>query len=185
MQAGHDLAAKEIVPHFVSEGNSVTLTNPVAFFGGGTVGNTFGAYRRDILQEELRLLDGPTLHSVSTTTANIEWYTSHPAVTSLSWGLTAAVEHQTTLDVNHFGSYSLTGLTPNTTYYFTIDALKIPDAVEVMADPVTVNCDILQFTTKAADDAPELITWHRAGAMTTPGSRWTCRSGRSRRPPIR
>ena len=153
VQAGHDLAAKEIAAVFATQGGSVTLTNPVAFFGGGTEGNVFGAYRRDIPREELRLLEGPTLHSVSATTANIEWFTSHPAVTTLSWGPTAAVENQTTLDANRFGSFSLTGLTPNTTYYIRIDALRIPDAVAIAADPVTVTSEVLQFTTKAADDA--------------------------------
>ena len=92
---------------------------------------------------------------MSATTANIEWFTSHPAVTTLSWGASAAVENQTTLDVNRFGSFSLTGLTPGTTYYFRIDALAIPDHVEIVADPVVVNSKLLQFTTKAMDDAPK------------------------------
>ena len=139
----------------MAEGNSVTLINPTPFLSGGVAGNPFGASRRDIPREELRLLDGPTLHSVSATTANIEWFTSHPAVTTLSWGASAAVENQTTLDVNRFGSFSLTGLTPGTTYYFRIDALAIPDHVEIVADPVVVNSTLLRFTTKAMDDTPK------------------------------
>ena len=155
LRAGLDLAAQEITPEFVAEGDSVTLINPVPFLGGGIAGNPFGASRRDIPREKLRLLDGPTLHSVSATTANIEWFTSHPAVTTLSWGASAAVEHQTTLDVNRFGSFSLTGLTPGTTYYFRIDTLAVPDHVAIVADPVVVNSKLLQFTTKAMDDAPK------------------------------
>ncbi len=155
VRAGHDLAAQEIAPEFLAEGNSVTLLNPTPFLSGGVGGNPFGASRRDIPREELRLLDGPTLHSVGATTANIEWFTSHPAVTTLSWGASAAVENQTTLDVNRFGSFSLTGLTPRTTYYFRIDALAIPDHVEIVADPVVVNSTLLQFTTTAMDDTPK------------------------------
>lgn len=154
LRAGHDLAAKERVPVFVEEGAPLILSNPVEFFGGGTAGNTFGVYRRDIPRIALRLLEGPRLHSVSATTANIEWFTSHPAVTTLSWGTTAALENQTSLDVNRFGSYSFTGLTPNTTYYFRIDSLRIPNNVPILADPVDVHSEVLQFTTKAADDPP-------------------------------
>jgi hypothetical protein len=155
VRAGHDLAAREIAPEFVATGNSVTLINPVPFLGGGIAGNPFGASRRDIPREKLRLLDGPTLHSVSATTANIEWFTSHPAVTTLCWGASAAVENHATLDVNRFGSFSLTGLTPGTTYYVRIDALAVPDHVEIVADPVVVNSELLRFTTKAMDDAPK------------------------------
>jgi hypothetical protein len=169
VRAGHDLMAREIVPVFVAEGDSVTLANAVAFLGGGTVGNPFGVFRRDIPRQELRLLEGPSLHSVSATTANIEWFTSHPAVTSLSWGPTPAVENQTTLDVNRFGSYSFTGLTPATSYYLRIDALRIPDAVPIVAEPVTVASELLQFTTKAADDAPRTYYVAEDGSDDNPG----------------
>ncbi len=155
VRAGHDLAAREIAPEFVPAGDSVTLANPLLFLGGGVAGDSFGVSRRDMPRETLRLLDGPTLHSVSATTADIEWFTSHPAVTTLSWGPSATVENHTTLDVNRFGSFSLTGLQPGTTYYFRIDALAIPDNVAIVAAPVAVNSRLLRFTTKAMDDAPQ------------------------------
>ena len=107
---------------------------------------------------------------MSATTANIEWFTSHPAVTTLSWGASAAVANQTTLDVNRFGSFSLTGLTPGTTYYFRIDALAIPDHVEIVADPVVVNSEPLRFTTTAMDDAPKTYYVAPMAATTTAGS---------------
>lgn len=154
VRAHHDRKSAQIVPVYVAHGDSVTLSNAVAFLGGGVAGNPFGAFRRDIPRQELRLLEGPRAHSVSASTANIEWFTSHPATTSLSWGPTPAVENHTTLDVNRFGSFSLSGLTPGTTYYFRIDALRIPDGVPIVAEPVQVAGELLQFTTKAADDAP-------------------------------
>ncbi len=152
-QAPRDLAVREIAADFAPAGHSVTLADPVRAAGGGITGNPLGASRRDIPRENLRLLDGPTLHSVSATTANIEWFTSHPAVTTVSWGRSPSVENQTTVNVNRFGSFSLTGLDPGTTYYFRIDALAIPDQVAIVADPVTVDSQLLRFTTKATDDA--------------------------------
>ncbi|MBL9176325.1 MAG: right-handed parallel beta-helix repeat-containing protein [Verrucomicrobiales bacterium] len=154
VRANHDRKSAEIVPEFVAHGDSVTLSNAVAFLGGVVAGNPLGAFRRDVPREELRLLEPPSVHSVSATTANIEWFTSHPAVTSLSWGPTPALANHTTLDVNRFGSFSLAGLTTGTTYYFRIDALRIPDAVPILAEPVQVAGEVLQFTTKAADEAP-------------------------------
>lgn len=152
--SGHDQASVELSPLFESGGGSVRLTNPEAFAAGGTVGRPIGHFRLEIPRPELRLLEGPVLHSVSSTTANIEWFTSHPAVTAVSWG-GAALENQTTLDVNNFGTFSLTGLTPSTTYYFRIDGLSVPENVPIDADPVTIDSEVLELTTAAADAPPQ------------------------------
>lgn len=169
LRAGHDRAAREVVPEFAPDGASLRPTNAAAFEGGGTAGNPFGAFRRDIPREELRLLDGPSLHSVSATTADIEWFTSHPAVTALSWGPTTALENQTTLDANRFASFSLTGLTPGTTYYLRIDALSIPEDVPIVADPVTVTSEVLSFTTSGEDEAPRTYYVAPDGSDDNPG----------------
>jgi hypothetical protein len=155
VKAGHDQAAKEIAATFVTADDSVSLSNSTDFYGGGTAGNSFGTFRREVHQEELRLFEGPRVHSVSATTANIEWITSHPTVTSLSWGPTEAVENQTTLDGNRFSSFSLTGLLPGTTYYLRLDSLRVPDDVEIRAEPVTLSSEIIEFTTKATDEDPQ------------------------------
>ncbi len=158
VQAGHELASQQLTPSFLPSGGSLGLAHPAAFFGGGTLGNIVGAYRRQIPKERLRLLEGPRVHSVSATTANIEWFTSHPAVTSLSWGPTREVEHQATLEAKHFASFSLTGLTPNTTYTLRLDALRIPEAVVIDAEPVTLEPTLLEFRTLAVDAPPR--TYH-------------------------
>lgn len=170
LAARHDWAASEATPLFEPRGASVALINPVAFVGAGSHGRQAGHYRHDIPTQELRLLDGPRLHSVSATTANIEWVTSHPAVTSLSWGPTPEVPSHTTLDVNFFGSFSLTGLSPNTTYYLRIDELSVPTDVPIVAASVTVEAPVLSFTTAATDAAPVTYYVATSGADTGDGS---------------
>jgi len=167
---GHGRESVELVPLFASSDDSVTLTNPEAFLGGGTVGRPFGHFRLEIPEEELRLLEGPALHSVSSTTANVEWFTSHPTVTALSWGSSPALDNATTLDVNYFGSFSLTGLTPSTTYYLRIDGLSVPEGVPIAAEPVTLSSDVLEFTTAAADEAPQIYYVASDGDDANPGT---------------
>lgn len=160
LRAGHDRAARELVPAFVADGASVVLADPVPFQAGGTLGGPFGAFRRDVPRVELRLLGGPTVHSVSATTANLEWFTSHPAVSTLVWGRAPELDHETSLEANRFASLSLTGLEPGTTYQLRLDSLAIPEDVPILADPVTLTSAVLTFTTAAEDGAPR--TFHVA-----------------------
>jgi hypothetical protein len=74
----------------------------------------------------LMLTRPPRVHSVGTTAANIEWHTTLPATCEIAWGTTSACAERDTFDVDCFGSYSLTGLAPATTYYFRITALRSP-----------------------------------------------------------
>jgi hypothetical protein len=105
---------------------------------------------------ELKLIEPPAVRSVSATTANIEWRTSLPATCVVAWGETPLCEHSATLDVNHFGTWSLTGLKPGQRYHFAIRALSIPKdlAARIDAPPVQLGDAPVSFTTSPAQVAP-------------------------------
>ena len=86
--------------------------------------------------------------------------------------------------MNRFGGFSLTGLTPGTTYYFRIDALAIPDPVAIVADRRRCELRAAEDHAKAMDEAPK--TYHVAtmAATTTAGLCRTGRCGQFKRLPI-
>jgi hypothetical protein len=105
---------------------------------------------------ELKLIVPPVVRSVSATTANFEWRASLPATCVVAWGETPACEHSATLDVNHFGTWSLTGLKPGHRYYFAIRALSVPKdlASWIDAPPVQLSNEPVSFTTSPSQAAP-------------------------------
>ncbi len=104
--------------------------------------------------------EGPFVHSVSDTTANLEWWTSVPALTEFSWGETPDCAQKKELHFQCFAAYSLTGLEPGKTYYYEMritaayPAYPLKDWVE--ADAVRIVKG--SFTTDAAPRAPQ--EWH-------------------------
>ena len=122
----HDQQSREIVPKFEIEAGRYRLQNAALFAAGGPFGKPFGHYRDQPRQKMLTLIAGPKAHSVSATTANLEWTTSLPATCQIAWGPTPACENTAAFNVNCFGSYSLTGLEPGKEYYFRIKSLATP-----------------------------------------------------------
>ena len=110
----------------------------------------------------MRLVRAPRVHSVSATTANLEWTTSLPATCKLAWGETPECGNKDTFDVDCFGSYSLTGLRPGRTCYFRIESLR--GARDLRRRPITpgvapatVRAAPLAFTTLARNPAPRTL----------------------------
>lgn len=120
------------------------------------LGRPYGPYRMTYPKQELKLIGSPEVYSVTTTTANLEWFTAFPAVCEIAWGPTPACEETAEFEVNHYGSYSLTGLQPSTTYYFQVRALRIPRDVDnpLGLEPVTLEMEPIAFTTAATDREP-------------------------------
>jgi len=122
-----------------------------ALLAAGPLGKPIGTCRDEALRVKLDLIHGPEVHSVSATTANIEWMTSLPATCELAWGDTPECRNTALFDVNYFGTYSLTGLTPGTMHYFRIKSLKVPqemidgiEAQEVQLDEAAVSLRTLK-----------------------------------------
>lgn len=128
----------------------------------GPQGWPVGRYRIEPPVVAPRVVDGPVLHSVSDTTANIEWFTSLPAECTLAWGDTADCKQTATIEVDHFGTYSITGLEPGKRYYFQIRSLAIPPYLTTQLGDMQSPHDAapLAFTTASTGSEPR--TWYVA-----------------------
>jgi len=143
----HDQQSCEI-PAEIADG-------PTLFAGRGPLGKPIGPYRDEPRRVEMRLVSQPSIHSVSATTANLEWFMSVPATCQLAWGETEACEHSLSFDVNCFGTHSLTGLKPATTYFFRIRSLKTPQDILADVEHATVQITDLPIAFKTLPaDAP-------------------------------
>ena len=105
------------VPKFAKD---FTLENADRLTGGRSTGCRSGPYRRQAPGAPLTL-DGATLLSRGATTANIELWSNCPAGGTLKYGLTPQCESSLPLGVQQsFQTISLTGLKPDTRYYFKV-----------------------------------------------------------------
>lgn len=156
VQASHDQHSHELTPEFEIVGGRARLKNTAAFAAGGPFGKPLGRYRDEPRRRQMQLITGPSVHSVSATTANLEWTTSLPATCQLAWGTTPACEHSAAFNVNGLGTYSLTGLQPGETYYFRIKSLATPADILPKTEPLslTIYSEPIAFSTLAKNRAP-------------------------------
>jgi hypothetical protein len=152
VQKKHERQSRELVPEFTVKNGVAILKNPALFAASGPLGKPLGAYRDELRNEELSLIGKAEIHSVSATTANLEWMTSLPAACDLVWGDTAACSNRVSVNVNRFGSYSLTGLKPGQTYYFRIKSIRTPGDVDVKV--IALKDEPISFTTLKENPAP-------------------------------
>jgi len=136
------------------------MADVVELIDAGALGTRIGVHQ-DLLSNAVRMTT-PRVHSVSATTANIEWAVSRRVACDIAWGETPACENKATfrMSIYHddFRSYSLTGLKPDTTYYFRISQVKplrpageaLPLAV---ADP---RYEVISFRTAKSDQPPRV-----------------------------
>ncbi|MCA1808067.1 MAG: hypothetical protein LC725_01150 [Lentisphaerae bacterium] len=154
-----------VLPEGYEPGSEPTqLTDRPAWMSAGPLGYPFGPVWVAPRQRALSLARAPYVHAVSTGTADIEWGNLLPARVRLAWGATPDLENHDEVEVDYFGSYSLTGLEPGKTYYFRIEALDAtgkavgqhiawrPGTMDITGGPVAG--DLLTFTTPEADAAP-------------------------------
>ena len=135
LQQRHDRYSQILSPDLVAEGDVPRLGNEDTFKCRGPHSKTVGVHHAyDPAPKPLRLV-GPFLHSVSDTTANIEWWASRPATFKLAWGetpeTTNKIENVQAPDC--FTTYSLTGLKPGTRYYFKIESADTAGREDAMS----------------------------------------------------
>jgi hypothetical protein len=162
VQKDHDQHSRELKPEFAVSDAIATLKNAALFAAGGPLGKSIGRHEDEARRSELTLIGKPIVHSVSATTANLEWTTSLPATCVLAWGETPACENSATFNVNSFGSYSLTGLKPGQLHYFAIRSLDRPKDLlpKIETTPIPLADAPITFTTLKQNPAP--ATYHVA-----------------------
>jgi len=118
LQKKHEVYSSVIVPEIKMEDGIAVLANQDKFSAGGPNGTALGIYRE--FREQALKVSEPALHSVTPTTANIEWFTSRPAQCELGWGETQECTNTAFFNSDRYCSFSLAGLKPGTKYYFRI-----------------------------------------------------------------
>jgi hypothetical protein len=122
VQKGQDKYSRMLSPEVKMAGGIPELGNQEQFTAGGPNGTALGIYR-EFKEREVKVSE-PVAHSVTPTTANLEWWTSLPARCELGWGETPECTNTIQFNADGFCSFSLTGLKPGTKYYFKVASAK-------------------------------------------------------------
>lgn len=158
-QTRHDKYSQVRNPKYTVENGFPRLQNAAAFGGDGALGHGAGFYRA-YRQREMKA-SAPVLHSVSTTTADLEWWTSVPAITEVAWGETPDTPNKITFNEQAksandcFNTLSLTGLKPGTKYYFRLKKAKPLDQnISQYTKPTPFDDAPLSFLTASTRSVP-------------------------------
>lgn len=132
---------------------------------------------KDLSEVDVRVA-GPFLHSVSATTANIEWWTSERGDVAVAWGTAPEPKDFDWFESDRAGSFSLSGLEPDTEYFVTI---AFPQPVRRIGEhgPSSEPVESIAFGFRTAASDREPVTWY----VATDGSDQN--SGRSAEQPFR
>lgn len=150
-----ELYSAEIAPKYELENGFPVLTNPGAF-AGKALGRQRLGFHQEWLVDRVRMTK-PTVHSVTPTTANIEWLISERADCLVAWGETPSCENELTWEADHYGSFSLTNLKPGTTYYFRIKSMRWVFSMTRDPGPMPVEdpyFEVISFTTPTTEKQP-------------------------------
>jgi hypothetical protein len=153
----HDQYSHAIRAVYVSTKKSAHLSNPVSFRGLGALGQNIG-FHQDRPSHTLDMTR-PAVHSVGTTTANIEWLVTRGAECDLAWGDTPEcvnrVKFHVGVTTDNHRSYSLTGLLPGKTYYFRVAGLSAANPYDGKGKPEVPNPQYgtVSFTTDGTQRA--------------------------------
>lgn len=161
VRAQHDHYSLVIAPELGRKNGMVIVDNVHLFRGRGPHATALGIYHENESQVLPLHLVGPFLHSVTNTTANIEWLTSAPANYKLAWGETPAMKNTVSpLRLwDHFITYSLTGLKPATTYYFRIISAR-PSGAKGSDVPPVLKSGKMDISFKTAPSPDEEVTYY-------------------------
>jgi hypothetical protein len=158
-QRHHDRYSHTLEPEFIVAHGVPRLLNESPFKSTGPNSTALGIHQEYDPAPETLSLVGPFLHSTSDTSANIEWWTSRPAVFSLAWGETPHTKNVLDRSTGsaRFNTYSLTGLEPDRTYYFTIVSADASNRQRGVSLPVLrPENAVVSFKTAAAPAEPRI-----------------------------
>jgi hypothetical protein len=131
------------------------VMNGQAFGGRGPRGTALGPYHE--FRKKAFPLAGPFVHSVSATTANLEWWTSQPALTEIAWGDTADCIHTQQLNTGCYNTFSLSELQPGKTYYLRIQSITVPPntAFAQIMEGIAGGAPVVEFQTTTTMTPPQ------------------------------
>lgn len=172
IQKGHDIYSRQIVANIKPSYGSERAEKPILLQAAGALGKPVGTYRDQPRREDLSVVQGPAVHSVSATTANIEWMTTQPTYAQFAWGETPECTNKGNLTYDYLGSYSLTGLTPGKTYYFRLNSINesAGQTVTPTTKPTPVESKPISFTTLKTNAAPVAYYVAPDGNDANPGT---------------
>ncbi|NLZ64661.1 MAG: DUF1565 domain-containing protein, partial [Lentisphaerae bacterium] len=178
-----ELNACHIIPEFTAaDQGDFTLVNNWQFDGRGSDLRPIGPYNRLQSQRPTKVF-GPMVHSVTSQTINVEWWTSSDGVNSeLAWGEDEKCSKKAG-DAYASGCYhsvSLTGLEAGKTYYFRVDSRQpafefhtnreLAEA-DLLKPRTSVSSAVLSATTPMAPAEPRQFYVANNGADTAVGTR--------------
>ncbi|MBQ9753807.1 MAG: hypothetical protein IJV93_03545 [Lentisphaeria bacterium] len=162
------------------EKGDFTVKNPEDFAGKGFDALPVGPYRL-VRKHNTEAVKGPFVHSVSDTTANIEWWTAENATSELRWGETPHCNNKTgsIFRASNYHTATLTGLKPGKKYYFRLFSRTPPReyhsnmelfAADMVKERKVISSNIESFTTRAQAAPKRIIYVSPAGKENNPGT---------------
>ena len=147
LQPSYERYSHTLAPELGVEKGVPRLRNQSRFRSLGPHSTALGLHDDYEVAAESLSIVGPFLHSTSDTTANIEWWSSHPATYTLAWGETPEMKSiiEGFAGLERFNTFSLTGLKPGRTYHFAIRAAeaKVGDGAEAAPAPAGTGASVL------------------------------------------
>ena len=162
---GNEAHSQVRTPELKTEDGLTVLANPERFAAGGPLGTSFGLYlERQRFDTNTLRVAGPFVHSVTDTTANIEWWSSERAIFEARWGETPECANRVKLTptpayhpgspLRPFNTFSLAGLKPSTKHYFRIASAWSHDEPSVAIVIPDAYQETVTFTTAARREPP-------------------------------
>jgi len=161
-----DVHSKVLAPQLTQTGHTLALANPWAFGGRGPLGTAIGPYRK-WHPKSVRLI-GPFVHSVTGTTANVEWWTARPIEVEVSWGDSPESTNKRRCTQASFGTHSMVGLKPGRRYYVKVRPCRLVPG----ADPARRY--------RLTDRAPATVEFATTRRHPKPTVRYVARDGSDR-----
>jgi hypothetical protein len=158
LQLRHDRYSRILTPEFALERGVPRLKAEQRFKGLGPHSTALGWHHDYEITTEGIDLVGPLLHSANDTTANVEWWSSHPANYTVAWGETPDMTNGTRSlrGPERFNTFSLMGLKPGHKYYFAIRSAEAVVGDGAQRLPVLRPTDArVAFTTATTASGPK------------------------------
>lgn len=146
------------VPKVERSGQALRLVNRNDVAARGPFARAVGPWHATDGAESPLRLAGPFVHSVTDTTVNLEWWTSGPTSIRLAWA-PAEPDREEQRETHRYGSFSLTGLTPDTEYRVTL-TLDKPFARMTPEQVESVTPETVAFTFRTAVAPAERMLYH-------------------------